>query len=215
MRHNVEPMPPKDDFNKNRFLKFDPETEPWVRQPGEGDLAYKNFLIYRDLAGGKRSVKTMCDRGLTDSHPSVVARWRYINRWVERCIAWDRFLQKEAEDEAVRQRKKRVREQFALLDDVREVVSHDVQVLLARARDSNNDDQTLLQPKELSKLLEKSITLNRLLNEESTANVQDVTKGPREIVHRVVRVSEDDLEAMNDPAEPEDDFGDEDEEESD
>ena len=61
-------------------------NEPWEIQSGETSRAFAAFKIYRDL-GRSRSLPEAA-RALGVFH-SVVRKWSYLRKWVERSKAWD------------------------------------------------------------------------------------------------------------------------------
>lgn len=74
------------------------ETVPWERQEGEGVKPYEAFLIYLEM-GEKRILQAVADR-LHKSY-TLIRRWKDAYNWVERCRAWDNYLQREAKKAAV------------------------------------------------------------------------------------------------------------------
>ena len=71
---------------------------PWERQKGESAQAFAAFLVYLNL-GAERSHQTVsqqCGKSI-----SLIGRWSRAYGWVERCRAWDNYLQQEAKKAAV------------------------------------------------------------------------------------------------------------------
>lgn len=71
---------------------------PWERQNGESAQAFAAFLVYLNL-GAERSHQTVsqqCGKSI-----SLIGRWSRAYGWVERCRAWDNYLQREAKKAAV------------------------------------------------------------------------------------------------------------------
>lgn len=71
---------------------------PWERQKGESAQAFAAFLVYLNL-GAERSHQTasqQCGKSI-----SLIGRWSRAYGWVERCRAWDNYLQREAKKAAV------------------------------------------------------------------------------------------------------------------
>lgn len=73
--------------------------QPWDRQPGESDIAFHAFKTYRDF-GVDRSLSRVASelvaqnrsKGKVTTVRNNIAIWSKKNRWVERCAAWDRHL---------------------------------------------------------------------------------------------------------------------------
>ncbi len=62
-------------------------TEPWDRQPGEGDEAWEAFVLYRDM-GARRSQESV--GGKLGKSRQLMSRWSAEHGWVARAGAWDR-----------------------------------------------------------------------------------------------------------------------------
>lgn len=84
--------------------------EPWERQPGEGPQAFACFAAYRDSGAGgrRRSIKTTAE-SLTkrDGRPYSYGTLRYWSQkygWKARADAFDREMDREAQDELRRGR---------------------------------------------------------------------------------------------------------------
>ena len=71
--------------------------QPWDRQKGESARAFEAFLVYLQM-GPERSVRAVAQK-LSKSH-TLAGRWSSTYHWVERCRAWDNYLQQEAKKAA-------------------------------------------------------------------------------------------------------------------
>jgi hypothetical protein len=74
--------------------------QPWKRQPREGEEAFAAFEVYRGL-GSSRTLERV-----SLEHPRALPTlkvWSAKWDWVERCRAWDNFLQAERDRVAVAQ----------------------------------------------------------------------------------------------------------------
>lgn len=81
-----------------------PEREPWARQANETSRAYKAFSIYRDLGPRKRSLIEAARRYYQDKtrvKPIQVGVWSAKNNWVERCRAYDEFIDEQKRQKAL------------------------------------------------------------------------------------------------------------------
>lgn len=81
-----------------------PEREPWARQPGETPRAYSAFCIYRDLGLKERSLRETTRRYYEDKSRTSMARigrWSSKYNWVERCRAYDEFLDERRRQKAL------------------------------------------------------------------------------------------------------------------
>jgi hypothetical protein len=73
--------------------------QPWERQPGESEQAFRTFARYRDLGVGERSMprlasdlvgETPDNSRKPESVQRQLERWSSAHHWQERCQAWDR-----------------------------------------------------------------------------------------------------------------------------
>jgi len=72
--------------------------QPWERQKGESARAFEAFLVYLQM-GPERSIRAVAQK--CTKSVSLIRRWSSDNNWVERCRAWDNYLQQEAKKAAV------------------------------------------------------------------------------------------------------------------
>lgn len=70
---------------------------PWERQKGESAQAFAAFLAYLQM-GADRSLSAVGQR--LGKSKALMERWSSANGWVERCRAWDNYLQQEAKKAA-------------------------------------------------------------------------------------------------------------------
>lgn len=72
--------------------------QPWERQKGESAQAFAAFLVYLQM-GADRSLSAVGQK--VGKSRALMERWSSANSWVERCRAWDNYLQREAKKAAV------------------------------------------------------------------------------------------------------------------
>ena len=72
------------------------KIEPWQQQADEGAKAFAAFCTYRDL-GTERSIDK-ANQDIKKSR-SLVGRWCVKHHWVERCRAWDEYLDQQTREE--------------------------------------------------------------------------------------------------------------------
>jgi hypothetical protein len=101
-------VPPRKRRSTDPPVFVDEHPEPWDRQPGEGDKAWRAFCLYRDaeLPGG---IGERLQRRVTEvMHPNArptsgrskeVCMWSARWRWVERARAFDAHLDKVKQEE--------------------------------------------------------------------------------------------------------------------
>jgi hypothetical protein len=93
---------------KRAFAKFADDREPWARQPGENDNAWRAFQAWRDLGPGSRTHAKVAE--LTGIKRITVANNSYRYRWRERSAAWDAHVdrvKREADLKAIRDMRER------------------------------------------------------------------------------------------------------------
>jgi hypothetical protein len=76
------------------------EGQPWDRQKGESEAAYRAFLAYRDLGPGRSREAAYArwaghGKGTERAPAGKFTKWCAENDWVERARAWDDHLQAE------------------------------------------------------------------------------------------------------------------------
>ena len=84
-----------------------PDLDPWERQPGESEVAFAAFQIYRDLTPKRRLAAVAQKSG--KSVP-LMERWSAHHKWRDRAAAWDREqdrVGREAELEEVKAMRRR------------------------------------------------------------------------------------------------------------
>ena len=71
--------------------------QPWERQKGESAQAFEAFSLYLEMGADRsiRAVSQECSKSV-----SLIRRWSSTYHWVERCRAWDNYLQQEAKKAA-------------------------------------------------------------------------------------------------------------------
>jgi hypothetical protein len=139
--------------------------EPWERQAKETDRAYTAFKMFRDQEA-PRSTRAVSDR-LESSYPAVL-RWRNKHSWVNRCIEYDRYLDRKriaAEVNEIELAKKRQRE---IATGFFDIVRSELPKLL---KASEKSEEVVLSPEQLKTLAEFAARLERLNLDEPTENL--------------------------------------------
>lgn len=73
------------------------DRDPWERQPGEDDLPWQAFTVYRDAPAGRRTLTTVYETlnpgrkvGVDAHHaPEPYPTWATHYRWSDRAVAYD------------------------------------------------------------------------------------------------------------------------------
>lgn len=84
----------------------------WERQPGETDKSYAAFCIYRDTPAHERSIQAIGHKHKL-KNASHHGRWSIKYEWVQRCRAFDNYLDIQA-------RQKRERDHLANIEEFSE-----------------------------------------------------------------------------------------------
>lgn len=138
----------------------------WERQTCDDDESWKAFVTYRDQLPPRRLIGY--GKGVSNN---TLSKWYRDNGWRERVAAYDNHLdeiQRDEREKAVRQRASLVAAQQAdLLTDAREILTRELEKLLSNSREIEG---SVLQPREIIRLLEQSIKLDRLIHGETTEN---------------------------------------------
>lgn len=137
-------------------------TEPevlWEQQPGESAKAFEAFAAYRDM-GTERSIRKVAQQ-LNKSN-ALIARWSKNYEWPDRARAYDRELDRQAREQAVR--------------SVRQMTDRHIRIamqLQAKAvRALENLDEAQLTPKMMLAFLTKATELERM-NRLSNAGLNE------------------------------------------
>jgi hypothetical protein len=162
-------------MRQTRRQKEQLETAPWLKQPGESARAYDAFCRFRDLRAD-RSL-TAVGRILKCSTQNVArcaARWR----WKERCLAYDRHLDRIHCEELIAERRAMKRRQAHAALDLQEFSMKQLNEWQRRIKDGLPLDLSVTQ---IARLIEVGTRLERLGRGEDPAgefrNIEVVVDG--------------------------------------
>ncbi len=82
------------------------ELQPWQQQPDESAIAYRAFVLYRDMGEERTIVAVAKELG---RNPSQMYRRSRRFRWSERIYAWD-LAQSEEDETAATLRRRKLRQ---------------------------------------------------------------------------------------------------------
>jgi hypothetical protein len=82
------------------------ELQPWQQQPDESPIAYRSFLVYRDMGAERTIVAAARELG---KNPSLIYRRSRRFGWRERAHAWD-LAQSEEDDAAAALRRRKLQQ---------------------------------------------------------------------------------------------------------
>lgn len=123
--------------------------KPWERQVNESGPAYEAFAIYRDM-GKSRTVSAVVKQ-LKKSR-SLIDRWKNAWNWEERVIAYDNNVEREAKEEAVKEKKTMLTRHIK--------IAMQVQKKALQALD--NLDVKEMSPKDIKEYIRMATDLERL-----------------------------------------------------
>ncbi|MBQ9739869.1 MAG: hypothetical protein IJV91_02910 [Kiritimatiellae bacterium] len=154
-------------------------TEPevlWEQQPGESAKAFEAFAAYRDM-GAERSLRKLTQQ--LHKNLTTIRDWSVKWNWQERVRAYDRELDRQAREQAVR--------------SVRQMTDRHIRIamqLQAKAvRALENLDEAQLTPKMMLAFLTKATELERM-NRLSNAGLDE--NGQKEAASEVEIIIEGD-----------------------
>lgn len=130
-----------------------------AQRAGESESAFA-FRIWLSLGRGRRSLQGVVDATAQGIHR--VQRWAIAEDWQGKAEAWDKAQRDKAAEHNPRA------DHAWLLQSVRDLVEGEVAKLLAMSR--SRADAVLSVPA-LAKLMEKTVVLDRLIRDQSTANL--------------------------------------------
>lgn len=130
------------------------KLKPWERREKEGSDVYADFIAYRNL-GPKRSIEALV-QSCTETSPKTVRQYKNLSAkygWVERCRAWDDYLQAERDKEAAKHAAEIERRRLAEIQDVfdmgsqlRATVRQMLKFPLATMTTSKDGKTTVVEP---------------------------------------------------------------------
>lgn len=138
--------------------------KPWERQKGETEKAYEAFSVYRDM-GAERTISAVVKQ--LEKSRSLIDRWKDRWEWTERVRLYDNYLEKQARDKAVKDRKAMVDRQVKIAMQVQKKALEALEKLSVEA----------MTPKDIKEYIKMATDLERLNRtfEESDKEKSDST----------------------------------------
>jgi hypothetical protein len=147
-------------------------TPTWGRQEGETTKAYAAFCAYRDY-GIDRSIQKVVNKYIENSWSmSLLLRWSAKHNWIQRCVAFDSYMDKERQKEYLAQTLEISRRQAQGARRIQEIALE----RLSQLDPSTLSNQELLRYLEVGMKLERealACTPTDSITEE-TANESDI-----------------------------------------
>lgn len=123
--------------------------KPWERQNKESGQAYEAFALYRDMGRG-RTVSAVVKK-LKKSR-SLLDRWKVRWDWESRVAAYDKDLEQQAKDEAIKDRKSMINRHIKIA----------LQVQKKALKALDNLDVDSMSPKDIKDYIRMATDLERL-----------------------------------------------------
>jgi len=141
----------------------DEGKQAWDRQPGESSRAYAHFCLYRDM-GVSRSLRTLEKVDGCTSGYRQLGRWSSRWRWVERCEAYDDYLeyQRRLQQEKERREMSKRHAKMGMLAQ-----SFAVRKLEKMANRIEQDEEHV-SPADVARILDIGVKVERLARGEPT-----------------------------------------------
>ena len=163
--------------------------DPWERQSYDTEESWPIFLVYRDQTPPRRGLLVTIKGRPVD--PIKVSRWFREHYWEARCAEYDRHLDaiRIGEREALlRQSSAEVAaEHMGILAYGRDIIRREFEKLAATVHESAGE---VVRPRDLIRLAETVVKLDRLVRGESTEAV--AVDGPD-----LSKLSDSDLAALS------------------
>lgn len=156
-------------------------TAPWEQQPGESAKAFEAFETYRDMGAARSNAKVGQKLGKSKT---LIDRWSSAYNWPDRARAYDRDLDRQAHEQAVR--------------NVQQMTNRHIRIamqLQAKALAAlENLDAEQLTPKMMLAFLTKATELERVnrLNEAGMDEDGQKKDGDSEV--EIIIEGDDDVE---------------------
>lgn len=148
-----------------KTFMLDDERPLWERQYGETDSAWEWFVKYRDFGEGRNLAKVQRKYGAKESYNVQLQKWKTKYRWSERCMEFDREVDKRRQEERLKSVAKTTREMAAVAESMWKLAAKDL-VKWHKKLQNAPDNQPALSPADLRSLVDTGMKLHRLnLNE--------------------------------------------------
>jgi hypothetical protein len=158
--------------------------EPWDQQPDETAPAFAAFAAYRDMGVTRSTAKVARQLGKSKT---LIDRWSGVHGWVIRVSSYDRFLDREWQQEVKERKRRAARRNADMAAQAMDLVASRIEQM-TKHFDFSDDDYDKERPPpldvlDLRRLVDSLGKLERLALGEATENVQVTGKdgGPVQI----------------------------------
>lgn len=162
-------------------------TNQWDQQPGETVKAFEAFRTYRDMGPTRTIMKALKLNTGKENTRGRYDVWSMQNDWVNRCNAYDRFMDQQYTNGVAKQVKDMAERHAAMASVFLNKVVQRLQTI----------DPNSLTPDQLLKWFDVCTKVERLSRGESTENVRQHHSG--EVVNKLdlSGISDDEFDAIH------------------
>ena len=151
--------------------------KPWERQKGESEKAYEAFTVYRDMET-RRTISAVVKQ--LEKSRCLIDRWKDRWEWTERVRLYDNFLEKQAKEKAVKDRKAMVDRQVKIAMQVQKKALEALEKLSV-------EDMT---PKDIKEYIKMATDLERLNRTFEVESSRENGNGPTQLADTIVAAYE-------------------------
>ena len=146
--------------------------KPWERQKGESEKAYEAFSVYRDM-GAERTIVAVVKQ--LEKSRALLDRWKDRWEWKERVRLYDNYLEKQAREKAVKDRKAMVDRQVKIAMQVQKKALEALEQLSVEA----------MTPKDIKEYIKMATDLERL-NRSLEAAEKEKDEAPSSLADEII-----------------------------
>lgn len=160
----------------------------WERQKGESAQAYEAFSLYLEM-GADRSIRAVSQK--LGKSRTLIDRWSRTCKWVERCRAWDNYIQQEAQKAAATEIRNMARRHITMAQQIQSAA---MQALKKQGSDMVNPKNFAAIVKLATELERKTLEAEKTADEK-TGCTQPVTAIPHNI--DLSRITDEELNTLH------------------
>jgi hypothetical protein len=141
--------------------------DPWERQAAESEEAWLAFRCYRDMPPDERMLRRSANR-----ETAVLSKWNRDHNWADRVKAYDAHFDALSVEERRRIYKRKAEElaidHMIVLADMRDLATREFAKFNQVSRETEVET---MKPRDVIRLAETVVKLDRLVRGETTENV--------------------------------------------
>ena len=137
------------------------------------DMEDKSIRIYRDLGLDRTLAKTRTILGKKDGYARVIEEWSVKWGWRERCEAWDREVDRKSRVVCLLEIEKMRKQHIQLATSLQGLGAVELKKWLVHVQDIQQKKKRLLSVKDVRKLIEAGIKLERASRGEPESIIEE------------------------------------------